>query len=491
MAKKIGLNPCIPLVTLGLHEYGGDVVGRTAIVLAAGLGTRMKSKKHKVLHEVCGKPMILHILDELKQLDLDQILVVVGQARESVMQVVGGRAEFAVQEEQKGTGHAVLSAWPQLRPDADTVLVLYGDGPLIRAETLRRMCDERERRGAAAVLLTAEVNQPKGLGRVILAEDGTVERIVEEKDATPEERQIRRINTGLYAFAASDLGEVLGKLSPNNQQGEYYLTDAAALLRQQGKRVYPLQVADVEEIASVNDRAQLATVEQIMRRRICQHWMLEGVTLIDPERTYIGADVVIGRDTVVYPGTILEGRTVIGEDCVIGPNTRLVDAVVERGARVESSVVLESQVGAETNVGPFAYIRPGSVIGSRVKIGDFVEIKKSIVGDDTKVSHLTYIGDAEIGRRVNVGCGAVTVNYDGEKKHLTRIGDDSFIGCNVNLVAPVSVGEGAYVAAGSTITDAVPDDGFAIARARQVTKPEYVRAWKQRHAGKSRREDTK
>ncbi len=490
MADKTRLNPCMPLDTLGLHEYGGDVVARTAIVLAAGLGTRMRSKKHKVLHEVCGKPMILHILDELEKLALDQVIVVIGQARESVKQVVGGRAEFAVQEEQKGTGHAVQCAWPRLRPDADTVLVLYGDGPLVRAETLRGMCEERERRGAAAVLLTAELEHPDGLGRVILAADGTVERIVEEKDATPEQRRIRQVNTGLYAFAAADLGEVLAKLSPDNKQGEYYLTDAAAILRERGRAVYPLAVDDVEEIASVNDRAQLAAVEQIMRRRICRRWMLEGVTFIDPDRTYVGADVTIGPDTVIYPGSVLEGHTIIGEDCVIGPNTRLVDAVVRDGARVESSVVLESEIGPDASVGPFAYIRPGSEIGARVKIGDFVEIKKSVVGDDSKVSHLTYIGDAEIGRRVNIGCGAVTVNYDGERKHKTHVGDDSFIGCNVNLVAPVSVGEGAYVAAGSTITDAVPDNGFAIARARQVTKPDYVRAWKERHAGKSRREET-
>jgi bifunctional UDP-N-acetylglucosamine pyrophosphorylase/glucosamine-1-phosphate N-acetyltransferase len=459
-------------------------VTRSAIVLAAGLGTRMKSKKHKVLHEVCGKPMILHILDELAKLELEQTIVVVGQARETVQQVVGDRAEFAVQEEQKGTGHAVQCAMPRLRPDADTVLVLYGDGPLIRAETLARMCETREAKRAAAVLLTANVPNPTGLGRILLAPDGQVERIVEEKDATPEERAIRQINSGLYAFSADDLRAALARLSPDNAQGEYYLTDTVGILRADGRPVYPLLVEDIEEIASVNDRAQLAEVERLLRRRICRRWMLEGVTILDPDHTYIGVDVEIGRDSVIYPGCVLEGRTKIGEDCVIGPNTRLVDVVVGDGAKVEQSVVMDSEIGEGASIGPFAYIRPESKIGARVKIGDFVEVKKSTIGDDSKVSHLAYIGDAEIGRRVNVGCGAITVNYDGEQKHKTRVGDDSFIGCNVNLVAPLEVGQGAYVAAGSTITDAVPDDGFAIARARQVTKEQYVRAWKQRKSEK-------
>ncbi len=454
-------------------------------MLAAGLGTRMKSKRHKVLHEVCGKPMIHHILDQLERLALDQVIVVVGQQREAVAAAVAGRAEVAVQEEQLGTGHAVRCALPRLRADVDSVVVLYGDAPLIQAETVGRLLDEREKRGAAAVALVATLDDPTGLGRVLLAPDGQVERVVEEKDASPAERQIRLINTGIYAFASDLLRGAVARLRPDNAQHEYYLTDTLAILRQDGHAVWPLEVEDPEEIASVNDRVQLAAVERILRRRICRRWMQAGVTIVDPDATYIGPDVVIGRDTVIWPGTLLEGRTVIGEDCVIGPYARLRDAVIHEGVTVEHSVVLASEIGRGTSVGPFAYIRPGCRIGERVRLGDFVEVKQSSIGDDSKVSHLAYVGDAVIGQRVNIGCGVITVNYDGERKHQTVVGDDSFVGSNVNLIAPVTVGAGAYVCAGSTITDEVPPDGFAIARARQVTKPDYVKRWKSRRAAQA------
>ncbi|MBX5436593.1 MAG: bifunctional UDP-N-acetylglucosamine diphosphorylase/glucosamine-1-phosphate N-acetyltransferase GlmU [Alicyclobacillaceae bacterium] len=454
-------------------------MARAAIVLAAGLGTRMKSSRHKVLHEVCGKPMILHILDELARLRLDQVVVVVGQQGEAVTAVIGDRAETAYQAEQLGTGHATQVALPVLRGDVDTVVVLYGDAPLIRAETLERLLAEREGTGAAAVVLSAELDNPAGLGRVILAADGSVERVVEEKDASPAERQIRLVNTGVYAFRTADLADALSGLTNNNAQQEYYLTDTLAILRARGRLVRTLRVEDADEVASVNDRVQLAAVEAIARRRICERWMREGVTIVDPERTYIGADVRIGRDTVILPGTFLEGQTTVGERCVIGPHSRLTGAEVADGATIEYSVVRDSVVGPDASIGPYAYLRPGSRVGARVKIGDFVELKNATVGDDSKVSHLAYLGDAEVGRRVNVGCGVITVNYDGEQKHRTVVADDAFVGSNVNLVAPVVVGEGAYVCAGSTITDDVPADGFAIARSRQVTKPNYVKNWKQ------------
>lgn len=453
-------------------------MGRSAIVLAAGLGTRMKSKRHKVLHEVCGKPMIMHILDELDKLDLNQVIVVVGQQREAVQAVIGGRAEIAVQSEQLGTGHAVQSAVPLLRQDVETTIVLYGDAPLIRAETIESLLAAREQTHSAACVLTADVRNPKGLGRIILDEEGHVERIVEEKDASLSEKQIHLINTGIYAFDTIHLVRAIARLKPENAQGEYYLTDTLSILREECQSVTSLQVEDADEIASVNDLVQLSEVERLMRRQICYRHMREGVTIINPENTYIGLDVVIGRDTVIYPGTILEGTTVVGEDCVVGPNSRLVNTVVHNRVKVEQSVVLDSEIDDAATVGPFAYIRPQSRVGARVKIGDFVEIKKSQIGEDTKISHLAYVGDATVGRRVNIGCGVITVNYDGKDKHQTVIGDDSFIGSNVNLIAPLTVGDGAYLVAGSTITDEVGPDGFAIARSRQVTKPDYVKSWR-------------
>lgn len=454
-------------------------MGRSAIVLAAGLGTRMKSKQHKVLHKVCGKPMITHILDELEQLELDQVIVVVGQQREAVEVMIRGRADIAYQAEQLGTGHAVQAAAPLLRHDIETTVVLYGDAPLIRAATVRQLLGELESPGVSASVLTAEVVDARGLGRVVLDDTGRVERIIEEKDATTQEKQIHLINTGVYAFNTGDLIRSLTKLRPDNTQNEYYLTDTLALLRAEHKHVVSLLVQDNDEIASVNDLVQLASVERIMRKKINERWMRAGVTIVDPDNTYIGSDVRIGQDTVLLPGTILEGNTTIGEDCLIGPNTHLDGVRIRHGVRVAQSVVLDSDIADGAAVGPFAYIRPQSFIGARVKIGDFVELKNSRIGEDTKISHLAYVGDADVGKRVNIGCGAITVNYDGRNKHRTVIGDDSFIGSNVNLVAPIEIGDGAYLCAGSTITDEVPTDGFAIARNRQVTKSDYVSSWRE------------
>jgi bifunctional UDP-N-acetylglucosamine pyrophosphorylase / glucosamine-1-phosphate N-acetyltransferase len=453
-------------------------VGRSAIVLAAGFGTRMKSKLHKVLHPVCGKPMILHILDQLEKLDLDQIIVVVGQQRESVEEAIAGRADIVIQDEQLGTGHAVMVAVPQLQADTTTTVVLYGDAPLIQAQTIERLFSEREKENASAVVLTANVKNPTGLGRVFLDTSGQIEKIVEEKDASPTERMHAIINTGIYAFSTEDMKQALEKVKPDNAQNEYYLTDTIRILRDGQKRVISLDVGTEDEIASVNDRVQLAHVERIYRRRILERVMRSGVTILDPETTYVSEGVEIGQDTVLYPGTVLEGATRIGTGCTIGPNTKLVDTVVGDDVSVVYTVALSGKIGEGATVGPFAYLRPGADIGKHVKIGDFVEVKNSSIDDGSKVSHLAYVGDATIGKNVNVGCGVITVNYDGKDKHRTVVLDNSFIGSNVNLIAPVSVGEGAYVCAGSTVTDNVPDDGFAIGRARQVTKPEYVRQWR-------------
>ncbi|RIV21753.1 bifunctional UDP-N-acetylglucosamine diphosphorylase/glucosamine-1-phosphate N-acetyltransferase GlmU [Alicyclobacillaceae bacterium I2511] len=457
-------------------------MGRSAIVLAAGLGTRMKSKQPKVMHPVCGKPMISHILDELQLLGLEQVVVVVGPQQDEVAAVVGQRAQLAVQDRQLGTGHAVMAALPYLRADSETVVVLYGDAPLVRAQTVNRLLEAKTLPQVAACVLTARVADPRGLGRVIMGVADRVVRIVEEKDATPEEEAIDLINTGIYAFATPLLKMALQNLHPDNAQGEYYLTDTLSYLANNVGQVLGVEVADPREIASVNDRVQLAYVEHLMRERLWQYWALQGVTIVDPEHTYIGADVKIGQDTVLMPGSLLEGNTVIGEDCVIGPESRLVNARVASGARIEKSVVLDSFVDVGARVGPFAYVRPGSEIGPEARIGDFVEIKNTRVGTGTKISHLAYVGDADVGEGVNVGCGVITVNYDGERKHHTVIGNGSFVGSNVNLIAPVRVGAGAYVTAGSTITDDVPEDAFAIARSRQVTKENYVKAWKSHRA---------
>lgn len=459
-------------------------MGRSAIVLAAGHGTRMKSDMHKVLHAVCGKPMILHILDTLEALHIDQVIVVVGQQKDAVVEAVANRADIAIQEQQLGTGDAVRAALPLLTADTSSVVVLYGDAPLIEVSTLADMFEVREREQAAVVALTATLFDPTGLGRVFVDNEGLITKVVEEKDATPEERKHQLSNTGIYAYEADALRVSVSELKADNAQKEYYLTDTLAILRGKGHKVIPVETSDVDEIASVNDRIQLARVEQICRRRIREHWMLEGVTMVDPDTTYIDASVQLEKDVTLFPGTMLHGKTCVRSFAEIGPNTRLTNVTVESHAVVQNSIAVDSVIGESTQVGPFAYLRPGSRIGKHVKIGDFVEVKNSEIGDYTKVSHLAYVGDAEVGQNVNVGCGVITVNYDGEEKHKTVIGDRSFVGSNVNLIAPVVVGEGAFITAGSTVTDEVPNDAFAIARVKQTTKPNYVKAWKAKRTKK-------
>lgn len=336
---------------------------------------------------------------------------------------------------------------------------------------------------ADAVILTADVQDPTGLGRVFLNHQGHVARIVEEKDATPEERANHVINTGVYAYDRAALRMSVEELKNDNAQGEYYLTDTLAIIGDKGGKVVPLQVENPHEIASVNDRLQLSQVEALARQMILQKWMRDGVTIVDPGNTYIEASVRLSPDVTLLPGTILAGETHVASFATIGPNTRLVDTVVRERAVVQYTVSVESEIGEEAQVGPFAYLRPGTKVGARCKVGDFVELKNTVLGDDTKVSHLAYVGDAEIGRDVNIGCGVVTVNYDGEKKHRTVVGDGSFIGSNANLIAPLTIGEGVYVCAGSTVTEDAADDAFVIARTPQTTKPNYVRAWKARRAG--------
>lgn len=445
-----------------------------AVILAAGQGTRMKSKLYKVLHPVCGKPMVQHVVDHIQSLDVNRIVTVVGHGAEKVQDQLGDKSEYVLQAEQLGTAHAVQQAEAILGNEDGTTLVVCGDTPLIRPETMQALFEHHQAKNAKATILTAVAENPTGYGRILRGENGQVEQIVEQKDATAEQQLVTEINTGTYCFDNKALFETLKLVKNDNAQGEYYLPDVIELLQKQAEIVEAYVTEDFEETLGVNDRFALSQAEALMRARINERHMRNGVTIINPEATYISAEAVIGSDTVIQPGSMIEGNTVIGEDCLIGPNTQIIDSRIGNGTTIHSSVVRESAIADDTAIGPFANIRPLSNIGSHVKIGNFVEVKKSNLGDDTKVSHLSYIGDAEVGNNVNIGCGSITVNYDGKNKFQTIIEDDVFVGCNTNLVAPVKVGKGSFVAAGSTITKEVPEDALAIARARQENKPNYV-----------------
>lgn len=445
-----------------------------AIVLAAGQGTRMKSGRHKVLHPVCGKPMVRHLLDAQRSAGISRRIVVIGSMGEQVQAALGDEVEYVWQKEQLGTGHAVMQVAPLLQGQTGITLICNGDTPLITSETIVKLIELHRQRGVAATVLTGIVDNPFGYGRVIRGEDGSVLRIVEEKDASPEEKAVPEINSGTYCFDTAALLEALKSVTNENAQGEYYLTDCLDILRRRGKRIAAFTAADPNEILNVNDRVQLAQVEAVLREKIRLRHMRNGVTLIDPLSTYIDMDVEIGADTVVYPGTILTGSTVIGRGCLIGPYSQIHNCVIGDESVVTQSVLLESRFGSGANVGPYAYVRPGSQAADKVKIGNFVEIKNSTIGEGTKIPHLSYVGDADVGSGTNIGCGTITVNFDGTAKHRTIVGNNSFIGCNTNLVAPVTVGSHTYVAAGSTITENVPDGALAIARKRQVTKEGYA-----------------
>lgn len=444
------------------------------IVLAAGKGTRMKSKQYKVLHKVCGKPMIEHVIGVLNESGVNEIVTIVGYGAEAVKEHVGNRTSYALQEEQLGTGHAVRQAEKLLTGKKGTTIVICGDTPLVTAESIQGMLALHNEKKAAATIMTAQMDDPKGYGRIVRDETGTVAKIVEQKDCTEEESRITEINTGTYCFDNEKMFSALGRVTNNNAQQEYYLTDVIAILKKDQERIEGYTIQDADEGIGINDRIALAEAEQIMRARITKRHMIEGVTIIDPANTYIDADVTIGSDTVIYPGTHIRGASVIGSGCMIGPNTEIIQSSIGDEVTVKQSVITESSVGKRTAIGPFAYIRPGSKIGASVKIGDFVEIKNSIVQDGSKVPHLSYVGDAEVGKNVNIGCGVITANYDGVAKHKTTIEDGAFIGSNSNLIAPVRVGAGAFVVAGSTITDDVAADAVAIARERQVNKDGYA-----------------
>jgi len=447
---------------------------RYAVILAAGQGTRMKSKLYKVLHPVCGKPMVEHVVDQVSQLNIDHIVTVIGHGAELVKAQLGEKSSYVLQSEQLGTAHAVMQAKESLENREGITIVVCGDTPLIRVETMEALFKHHEEKSAKATILTAYSDDPTGYGRVIRNSNGFVEKIVEHKDASEEERTIKEINTGTYCFDNKALFEALSKVSNENVQGEYYLPDVIEILKAAGETVTAFQTNHFDETLGVNDRVALSEAERIMKKRINEYHMRNGVTIIDPMNTYIELDVKIGQDTIIYPGTSISGSTAIGENCEIGPNTEVKECLIGDQTIIRQSVAHNSSIGNEVTIGPFAHIRPQSEIHDQVKIGNFVEIKKSIFGQGSKASHLSYIGDAEVGSDVNLGCGSITVNYDGKNKYLTKIEDGVFVGCNSNLVAPVHIGKGAYIAAGSTITEDVPGEALSIARARQVNKENYV-----------------
>ncbi|MBC1396882.1 bifunctional UDP-N-acetylglucosamine diphosphorylase/glucosamine-1-phosphate N-acetyltransferase GlmU [Listeria welshimeri] len=448
---------------------------RYAVVLAAGQGTRMKSKLYKVLHPVCGKPMVEHVVDQISTLDVDKVVTIVGHGAEKVQEHLAGKSEFVKQEEQLGTAHAVLQAKPELAGKDGVTLVVCGDTPLIEASTMEALLKYHHEKRAKATILTTVIEDPTGYGRIIRDDLGIVEKIVEHKDATEKEQRISEINTGTYCFDNKALFEALENVSNDNVQGEYYLPDVIKILKDLDEVVAAYRMESFEESLGVNDRIALAEASKLMQRRINDNHMRNGVTLVNPENTYIDINVKIGQDTVIEPGVMLRGNTVIGDDCVISSGSEIANSVIGERVHVRNSSIFESKVGDDVQIGPYAHLRPESDIHNHVKIGNYVETKKAIVGEGTKLPHFIYMGDAEIGKNVNVGCGSIAVNYDGKNKAKTIIGDDVFVGCNSNLIAPVKVGDRAFIAAGSTITKDVPEDALGIARAKQENKMDYAK----------------
>lgn len=444
-----------------------------AVIMAAGKGTRMKSKLPKVMHTLSGKTLIEHVLDTVGQVGVSRPLVIVGHGRESIDALVSNRAEIIVQEEQLGTGHAVMQALPYI-DDNQTILVLSGDQPLLKAKTLKTLVELHQTQKASATVLTAYMEEPFGYGRVLKNGEHLV-KIVEEKDASDEERKVKEINTGTYCFKGSALKEALTKITTKNAQGEYYLTEVFDVLLRQEQKILTSCTINSLEALGINSRGQLAEAEGIVRRNILDYWLAEGVTIVDPGSTFIDAEVKLGQDVTILPFTRLLGNTVIEEDAVIGPQTSIENCRVGRRSEVTNTIARDAQIGEECVIGPFCYLRPGTKLEAGVKIGDFVEIKNSWIETGAKVPHLSYIGDTHVGKSANIGAGTITCNYDGLKKHPTKIGDHAFIGSNTNLVAPLEVGEYAVTGAGSTITKNVPAKALAVERSQQVIKEHWYR----------------
>jgi bifunctional UDP-N-acetylglucosamine pyrophosphorylase/glucosamine-1-phosphate N-acetyltransferase len=446
------------------------------VILAAGKGTRMKSATPKVLHPAGGPPLIEHVLRAADALNPVTTILVVGHLADRVQEALSKRPglRFALQEPQLGTGHALLQAEPHLTGARGTVVLLSGDVPLLRPETLAQLVQRHESAGAAATVLTARVSGPHEYGRIV-RENGRIAAIVEHKDATPAQRAIDEINSGIYAFALEPLFDALRSIGSANAQGEYYLPDLVGIYRSQGKLVETLMLDDPRQILGVNSRRELADVSAILKTTKNDALMASGVSIVDPATAYIGPDVEIGADTTIHPNVYLEGRTRIGSNCQIHAGVRIIDSTIDDGAVINNyCVITESHVAAGAQLGPFAHVRPQSDIGENAKVGNFTELKKTRLGKGSKAPHLSYLGDAVIGERVNIGAGTITCNYDGTRKSPTVIEDGAFIGSDTQLVAPVRIGKGAYVAAGSSIVEDVPPGALGIARGKQINKPGWV-----------------
>lgn len=455
----------------------------SCVILAAGEGTRMHSSRPKVLFPICGRPMLEYILDAAWDLKPERIIVVVGHGREQVRNTImehwidghdkEGKIVFAVQDEQKGTGHALKCALQYVQDLAYT-LVLYGDTPLVRSDTLNVFLDFHWKSGNDISILSTVMDDPGAYGRVVRDSNGGVREIVEARDLKPDQMDIKEVNSGIYLINNRFLPELLGSLKNDNAKKEYYLTDIVGFAVAKGLKVDSFVSTDKAVLQGINDRWALAEAEAFMRKSILKNMALSGVTVRDPGNTYVDWGVIVEKDAILEPFTILRGKTVVGEGAIIGPDTEIIDSRVGKGSKVWRSVVENSTVEDYAQIGPFSHIRPGSVICEKSLIGNFAEVKNSTIGRGTKVHHHSYIGDSWLGENVNIGAGTVTVNYDGIKKHRTCVEDGAFIGCNANLIAPVTIGKNSYVAAGSTVTDDVPPDSLAIARERQTNKEGWV-----------------
>ncbi len=434
-----------------------------ALILAAGEGTRMKSSKPKVAHEILGEPMVRLVIDAARDAGCQRIVVVTGHGAEQVEALIGD-IETVRQERQLGTGHAVMSAHEAFAGFSGSLVVLSGDTPLLRAETIAGLIAMRESSGAALTLLTANLPDPGNYGRIVRDRNGGVAAIVEQKDLKPDQHHLTEVNTGTYCFDSGVLFAHLDRLTTENAQGEYYLTDMVEVFNSEGQLVSATTADEPFETLGVNSRVQLAEANKVLQQRINQAHMLDGVTMTDPDLVWVGPHVRIERDVELMPMTFLLGATTVGEGSIIGPSSRVIDSAVGRRVRIDASIVLDATIGDEATVGPVSFVRPGTVLKARAKAGHAVEIKNSTVGEDSKVPHLSYLGDATLGKRVNIGAGSITCNYDGVDKHPTIIGDGAFIGSDTMLVAPVTIGEGAVTGAGSAISKDVPADALALER---------------------------
>lgn len=442
-----------------------------SIILAAGEGTRMKSELPKVLHRVCGKPILEYVINASKDAEVGKNIVIIGHGGQKVSEYFQDdeiifRTQPMGEDHPYGTGFAVKQAI-DLIPDNSTVIILYGDTPLITNDTISGLVQYHKEQNNQGTVLTAILEDPTDYGRIIREDGENISEIVEQKDASLEQLKIREINSGIYCFNGKSLKYALNLIDNNNAQGEYYVTDAISILKNGGHKVGAYIIDDSTEIHGVNSRTQLAFSESVMKARINERFMVEGVTIIDPTNTYIESEVEIGRETIIYPGVTIQGKTKIGKNCIIRSNTRIKDSIIYDNVEIESSLIQDSSVGDNSHIGPNAHLRPNSHIGKNVKIGNFVEVKNASIGNNSKAGHLSYIGDATIGHNVNIGCGVVFVNYDGKVKFHTTVGDNAFIGSNSNLVAPIEVKDWGFIAAGSTITKNVEEGALSIARSQQ------------------------